>query len=230
MFLLIKTWKVLFNNARLAQSVERWTLNPTVVGSSPTLGVILCVLIIFMARTFSTNHVVFVHKMHVWKIRPCTIFWRSQVRLVHKQEISVYWVTVIYWVDTGYEWYSSSWRRYFRMTKRGPCVPGIHGQLIHSCNSSLFHSYLYMLSYTSYVTYICSIDRGFDVIPVVLMMTVPMMVLVMPQLSFEQWFQIRSFSFLLSRIYFWSSFFISNHLYIFKMIVSCHDLHFVIFW
>ena len=25
-------------NARLAQSVERWTLNPTVVGSSPTLG------------------------------------------------------------------------------------------------------------------------------------------------------------------------------------------------
>ena len=24
--------------ARLAQSVERWTLNPTVVGSSPTLG------------------------------------------------------------------------------------------------------------------------------------------------------------------------------------------------
>ena len=25
--------------ARLAQSVERWTLNPTVVGSSPTLGV-----------------------------------------------------------------------------------------------------------------------------------------------------------------------------------------------
>ena len=26
-------------NARLAQSVERWTLNPTVVGSSPTLGV-----------------------------------------------------------------------------------------------------------------------------------------------------------------------------------------------
>ena len=27
------------NHARLAQSVERWTLNPTVVGSSPTLGV-----------------------------------------------------------------------------------------------------------------------------------------------------------------------------------------------
>ena len=26
-------------SARLAQSVERWTLNPTVVGSSPTLGV-----------------------------------------------------------------------------------------------------------------------------------------------------------------------------------------------
>ena len=26
------------NSARLAQSVERWTLNPTVVGSSPTLG------------------------------------------------------------------------------------------------------------------------------------------------------------------------------------------------
>ena len=25
-------------HARLAQSVERWTLNPTVVGSSPTLG------------------------------------------------------------------------------------------------------------------------------------------------------------------------------------------------
>ena len=28
-------------SARLAQSVERWTLNPTVVGSSPTLGVVL---------------------------------------------------------------------------------------------------------------------------------------------------------------------------------------------
>ena len=27
-------------HARLAQSVERWTLNPTVVGSSPTLGVL----------------------------------------------------------------------------------------------------------------------------------------------------------------------------------------------
>ena len=27
-----------FGHARLAQSVERWTLNPTVVGSSPTLG------------------------------------------------------------------------------------------------------------------------------------------------------------------------------------------------
>ena len=27
-----------FIRARLAQSVERWTLNPTVVGSSPTLG------------------------------------------------------------------------------------------------------------------------------------------------------------------------------------------------
>ena len=26
------------SHARLAQSVERWTLNPTVVGSSPTLG------------------------------------------------------------------------------------------------------------------------------------------------------------------------------------------------
>ena len=29
-------------SARLAQSVERWTLNPTVVGSSPTLGVYFC--------------------------------------------------------------------------------------------------------------------------------------------------------------------------------------------
>ena len=28
-----------YSQARLAQSVERWTLNPTVVGSSPTLGV-----------------------------------------------------------------------------------------------------------------------------------------------------------------------------------------------
>ena len=28
-------------HARLAQSVDRWTLNPTVVGSSPTLGVII---------------------------------------------------------------------------------------------------------------------------------------------------------------------------------------------
>ena len=28
----------MFIHARLAQSVERWTLNPTVVGSSPTLG------------------------------------------------------------------------------------------------------------------------------------------------------------------------------------------------
>ena len=42
-----KTWNACKNNqvglsiihsARLAQSVERWTLNPTVVGSSPTLG------------------------------------------------------------------------------------------------------------------------------------------------------------------------------------------------
>ena len=31
---MIKGWI----HARLAQSVERWTLNPTVVGSSPTLG------------------------------------------------------------------------------------------------------------------------------------------------------------------------------------------------
>ena len=29
-------------HARLAQSVERWTLNPTVVGSSPTLGEMFC--------------------------------------------------------------------------------------------------------------------------------------------------------------------------------------------
>ena len=29
-------------HARLAQSVERWTLNPTVVGSSPTLGECFC--------------------------------------------------------------------------------------------------------------------------------------------------------------------------------------------
>ena len=28
--------------ARLAQSVERWTLNPTFVGSSPTLGAFFC--------------------------------------------------------------------------------------------------------------------------------------------------------------------------------------------
>ena len=33
-------WNMSLHNARLAQSVERWTLNPTVVGSSPTLGVI----------------------------------------------------------------------------------------------------------------------------------------------------------------------------------------------
>ena len=33
--------------ARLAQSVERWTLNPTVVGSSPTLGAILFIANVF---------------------------------------------------------------------------------------------------------------------------------------------------------------------------------------
>ena len=53
----------------------------------------------------------------------------------------------------------------------------------HSWNSSQYHKLLYSIDYTSSV---CSIDRGFDVIPVVLMMTVPMVVLVVPQLSFEQ--------------------------------------------
>ena len=33
---------VVATSARLAQSVERWTLNPTVVGSSPTLGSNFC--------------------------------------------------------------------------------------------------------------------------------------------------------------------------------------------
>ena len=36
-------------HARLAQSVERWTLNPTVVGSSPTLGEI------FFTHNFSSE-------------------------------------------------------------------------------------------------------------------------------------------------------------------------------
>ena len=35
------------SHARLAQSVERWTLNPTVVGSSPTLGEYFFLGIIF---------------------------------------------------------------------------------------------------------------------------------------------------------------------------------------
>ena len=35
------TYLLLHYRARLAQSVERWTFNPTVVGSSPTSGVIL---------------------------------------------------------------------------------------------------------------------------------------------------------------------------------------------
>ena len=34
---------ILSIHARLAQSVERWTLNPTVVGSSPTLGEFLSI-------------------------------------------------------------------------------------------------------------------------------------------------------------------------------------------
>ena len=41
-------------HARLAQSVERWTLNPTVVGSSPTLGEYFIILI---AHSFVHNHV-----------------------------------------------------------------------------------------------------------------------------------------------------------------------------
>ena len=35
---LYKPYIVNSERARLAQSVERWTINPTVVGSSPTLG------------------------------------------------------------------------------------------------------------------------------------------------------------------------------------------------
>ena len=35
---LYKPYIINTERARLAQSVERWTLNPTVVGSSPTLG------------------------------------------------------------------------------------------------------------------------------------------------------------------------------------------------
>ena len=34
-------------SARLAQSVERWTLNPTVVGSSPTLGAYFRIFLLF---------------------------------------------------------------------------------------------------------------------------------------------------------------------------------------
>ena len=47
------------NCARLAQSVERWTLNPTVVGSSPTLGAVLQV----MSATFSTE--IDTHRVHL---------------------------------------------------------------------------------------------------------------------------------------------------------------------
>ena len=44
MFICSRGWWLIFSKfisavrARLAQSVERWTFNPTVVGSSPTLG------------------------------------------------------------------------------------------------------------------------------------------------------------------------------------------------
>ena len=37
-YIIIYNIVLLVKQARLAQSVERWTLNPTVVGSSPTLG------------------------------------------------------------------------------------------------------------------------------------------------------------------------------------------------
>ena len=43
-------------HARLAQSVERWTLNPTVVGSSPTLGE--CFLYPFCEMTNKNSYVV----------------------------------------------------------------------------------------------------------------------------------------------------------------------------
>ena len=39
-YIIIYNIVLLVIQARLAQSVERWTLNPTVVGSSPTLGLV----------------------------------------------------------------------------------------------------------------------------------------------------------------------------------------------
>ena len=42
-------------SARLAQSVERWTLNPTVVGSSPTLGVYFLPFYLKLSNCFDSN-------------------------------------------------------------------------------------------------------------------------------------------------------------------------------
>ena len=42
--------------ARLAQSVERWTFNPTVVGSSPTSGVAFDLLSKFLVSTTSGDY------------------------------------------------------------------------------------------------------------------------------------------------------------------------------
>ena len=41
--------------ARLAQSVERWTLNPTVVGSSPTLGASFAFSVKYEEKIFLTT-------------------------------------------------------------------------------------------------------------------------------------------------------------------------------
>ena len=78
----------------------------------------------------------------------------------------------------------------------------------------------------------CSVNCYFSVVMTVMVVAV---VLVVPQLSFQHSFQIisrpcsGSFSLFLSRIYFWPSFFISNHLNIIKMIISRHNLQFFIF-
>ena len=112
------------------------------------------------------------------------------------------------------------------------------------CRSSI--SYFFRIeniscSSKSSVISSCSVDCYFSVVMtlmVVLLMTVIMVtvvVVVVPQLSFQHSFQIisrpcsGSFSLFLSRIYLWPSFFISNHLNIIKMIISCHNLQFFIF-
>ena len=50
----------IIHSARLAQSVERWTLNPTVVGSSPTLGELLARIYRF-TKTLQWLNVVNIH-------------------------------------------------------------------------------------------------------------------------------------------------------------------------